>query len=301
MDERGQYLYVSNMETSHADSIRNYNLFGEDRDFPDVAHCETIEARSTLHDWEFAPHRHARLHQILLVQDGGGRAGLEGARHELVPMTVVNLPIGAVHSFSFKPGTRGFVVTLSAEMMDQCLRAEEGLQRVLSRGAVLSAADNLAATMARFHTVFSERDFARAQVLRSLAGLLLGQVAQAIHSAVPLGETPVPDIVVRFQTLVDLHFCDHWTVARYARELAVSATHLSRLTRGATGRPASALIHDRLIREARRNLVYTNLPISRIAYALGFEDPAYFSRVFTRATGRAPRVFRADAAGQRPA
>ena len=301
MDARSHYWYVSNMNPARPNSIRTYNLFGEDSEFPDVAHSETIEARSTLHDWEFAPHRHERLHQIVLVQEGGGQARIEGTSHPLAPMSAVNLPMGSVHGFSFQTGTRGFVVTLSCEMMDHCLRAEEGLQRYLSTGVIFDAGADLTATLARFHSVFSSRDFARAQVLRSLAGLLLGQTALAIHRANPLEETPQSGVVSRFQTLVDLHFCDHWTVARYARELAVSATHLSRLTRAATGRPASALIQDRLIREARRNLVYTNLPVSRIAYALGYEDPAYFSRVFFRNTGRSPRAFRAHASGNRPA
>jgi AraC family transcriptional activator of pobA len=98
--------------------------------------------------------------------------------------------------------------------------------------------------------------------------------------------------LLRFQALVDLHFIDHWMVSDYAKGLAISPTHLSRMTRAATGRPASGLIEERLIREARRNLVYTNLTVSRIAYALGFEDPAYFSRVFTRATGLSPKAFR---------
>ena len=56
--------------------ILNYNLFGESRDLPDVVHCETIEARSRLHNWEFAPHRHARLHQVLLLEQGSGRVPL---------------------------------------------------------------------------------------------------------------------------------------------------------------------------------------------------------------------------------
>ena len=34
-------------------------------------------------------------------------------------------------------------------------------------------------------------------------------------------------------------------------------------------------------------------PVSTVAYALGFSDPAYFSRVFSRATGLSPRAFRA--------
>ena len=39
-------------------------------------------------------------------------------------------------------------------------------------------------------------------------------------------------------------------------------------------------------------LSYTNLPVSQVAYMLGFNDPAYFSRVFANATGMAPREFR---------
>jgi AraC family transcriptional activator of pobA len=52
------------------------------------------------------------------------------------------------------------------------------------------------------------------------------------------------------------------------------------------------MIRDRMVREARRHLVYTNLSISQIAYALRFEDPAYFTRTFTQATGQSPRDFR---------
>ena len=77
-------------------SIQSYNLFGEVRDLPDVVHCETIAARSVLHDWELAAHRHARLHQILLVARGGGRATMEGQTHRLRPMSAVSVSILAL-------------------------------------------------------------------------------------------------------------------------------------------------------------------------------------------------------------
>jgi len=48
------------------------------------------------------------------------------------------------------------------------------------------------------------------------------------------------------------------------------------------------------VREARRNLAYTQLQIATIADTLGFNDAAYFSRVFTRVTGVSPRQFRAQ-------
>ena len=46
------------------ETVRSYSLYGEAGHLPDVMHCETIAQRSVLHDWELAPHRHDRLHQI---------------------------------------------------------------------------------------------------------------------------------------------------------------------------------------------------------------------------------------------
>ncbi|MFN4100383.1 MAG: helix-turn-helix domain-containing protein [Pararhodobacter sp.] len=290
------------MSRAPAPPIPNYNLFGEADDLPDVVHCETIETRSRLHDWELAAHRHARLHQLLLLQDGSGQVSLEDTRHSLPPGTLVNVPRGVVHGFSFSPDTTGLVVTFAAEMLDQSLRPGEGLQEILAIPLVTAAGADVSLTMSAIGTAFAGRDFARAQVLRSLAGLVLGQAARAIVAAgAPAGKPAPGDLLARFEALVDRHFLEHWAVADYAAALAVSPAHLSRVSRNATGRPASALIEERLIREARRNLVYTNLSVSRIAYALGFEDPAYFTRVFTRATGVSPRAFRQRlaAAGER--
>ncbi len=101
-------------------------------------------------------------------------------------------------------------------------------------------------------------------------------------------------LVRRFEALVERHHLKRWTVSDYANALSINPTHLNRVTRAATGDTASHLILNRLIREARRNLVYTNLPVSKIAYALGFDDPAYFSRVYAAATGLSPRAFRGE-------
>ena len=297
MDAQGLYLYYSNMSPL-PNRILNYNLFGEQGDLPDVVHCETIEARSRLHDWEFAPHRHAGLHQVVLLQDGGGRASLDGREIDLAKMQVVNVPRGIVHGYAFWPETTGLVVTVAAEMLDATLRPDEGVAQVLSRPAAIAARAEVAATFRDMALHFASRGFARAQILRALCGVLLGQIAQSLaeqgHTS---AATPAPALLTRFEALLDRHFAAHWRVSDYADALAVSATHLSRVIRASTGRPASGLIEERVIREARRNLVYTNLPISTIAYELGFDDPAYFSRVFSRATGLSPRGFRERAAG----
>jgi len=274
-------------------TIRTYNLFGEANDLPDVVHCETIAARSVLHEWEFAPHRHARLHQFLLIERGGGKATLEGRPHALRPMHVVNVPIGDVHGFTFKPGTQGWVVTVAAEMLEEVLTPSEGLRRVLAHAAVVRATPQVRATMEQIFAEYAGRHFARAHILRALSGALIGLVARELAGKrrVP-GGTVKSDLLQRFEALLEQHFLQHWTVSDYASALSITSTHLSRMARSATGHPASHLILERIIREARRNLVYTNLPVSTIAYTLGFNDPAYFSRVFCGATGLSPRSFR---------
>ena len=45
-------------------------------------------------------------------------------------------------------------------------------------------------------------------------------------------------------------------------------------------------------REACRRLVYVAAPVSKLAFELGFEDPAYFCRFFKRRTGASPSQYR---------
>lgn len=274
-------------------SIETYNLFGEDHDFPDVVHCETIAARSVLHGWRISTHRHARLHQFLLIERGGGEATLEGQNLRLGPKRIINVPTGQVHGYSFLSGTQGFVLTIAAEMLDQVLLPSEGLPQVLAQGSILRATPQMRAVMRRIFAEFAGLGFARAHMLRSLAAVLIGLVARAMAME---GARPAhgagADLYRRFETLLEQRFLEHWTVAQYAAALSITPTHLSRITRDATGHSASHLILERIVREARRNLVYTNLPVSTVAFALGFEDPAYFSRLFSRAAGSSPRSFR---------
>lgn len=274
-------------------SIETYNLFGEAGDLPDVVHCETIAARSVLHDWTIAPHRHARLHQFLLIESGGGQARMEERTFALTPMRIVNVPVGDVHGYSFVRGTRGWVLTVAAEVLDQVMLPSEGLRRTLADAGVVRGTAEMRAIMKRIFAEYDGRRFARAHVLRAYAALLVGLVAREMAARQATSDARNgAGLFERFEALLESHFLEHWTVSRYAAALSITPTHLSRITRAATGRAASQLIVERIVREARRNLAYTNLPVSTIAYALGFNDPAYFSRLFAEATGLSPRSFR---------
>lgn len=100
------------------------------------------------------------------------------------------------------------------------------------------------------------------------------------------------DLVRRFIEMVEANFRSGLSLVGYAQDLGISVPHLTRVCRQIVGRPAAGIVQDRLMMEARRDLVYTAMPISQIAFRLGFSDPAYFSRFFAARAGVSPSAYR---------
>lgn len=278
--------------------IRNYAFYGEDAEAPreDLLHCETLHARGIIHNWRFRPHRHHGMHQFFWVGAGAGTASIDGTEHRLGPMTALSLPPMSVHGFVFEPGIEGWVVTIPNAHLERILANSDMVMSRLRHPAIFVAresGESLFSAIAREFARFSrERDLA----LTSLTGLLAVWFAREIAdppNAAPAGGDRGQELVARFLRKVEAEFAAHLPVARHAAALGVTPTHLSRVCRALTGRPASQLIQDRLALEARRRLIYTPHAVSEIAYALGFEDPAHFSKFFRKQTGQSPSAFRA--------
>jgi len=98
--------------------------------------------------------------------------------------------------------------------------------------------------------------------------------------------------VQRFRQLIELHYRQNLSVESFARLLGVTRPHLHDACLRGTGRTPLALIHDRIIAEAKLRLEQTELLVEQVAYSLGFRGPAYFNRFFKRMTGQSPGAYR---------
>ncbi|WP_108659857.1 helix-turn-helix domain-containing protein [Acuticoccus kandeliae] len=295
MDTPGPCLHYSNMRQTAAIRIPVFDLYGERRGLPDILHCETIAARSSLHGWNIRPHRHFGLHQFLLVAEGAATIRWEGEERALAVPGLVSVPSRVVHGFRFAPETTGYVLSLPVELVEPSIRLAPMLAAPATGPADARIA-HLFAEAAHEHAGFSPM---RDQNLAALAILIAGRVAEAID-ATGAGRGARPPLLARFEALIEAHFREHWRVGDYAASLGVSAAHLSRVCREGAGASASHLIEARLVVEARRLLAYTAHPVARIADDLGFADPAYFTRAFSRATSMTPTAFRARLASAVP-
>tara|TARA_R110002012_G_scaffold121510_2_gene271069 strand:- start:40375 stop:41223 length:849 start_codon:yes stop_codon:yes gene_type:complete len=100
------------------------------------------------------------------------------------------------------------------------------------------------------------------------------------------------DTIRRFNFLVDIHFRTKRKVADYAELLHKSPKTLSNLFAIYNQKSPQQIILERIALEAKRLINFTDKQNQEIAYELGFNDPAHFSRFFKKMTQMTPSDYR---------
>lgn len=103
--------------------------------------------------------------------------------------------------------------------------------------------------------------------------------------------SPDQGFLSKYLHLVNSHYIEKRTVKEYADLLSVTPNHLSQTIKAVSGKNALSYISERLVREAKSLLLYTDFSISEIAYRLGFSDPANFGKFFKKESGVPPSKF----------
>lgn len=100
---------------------------------------------------------------------------------------------------------------------------------------------------------------------------------------------------LRFRLFVEDNLTAHPTIGRIAAELALSTDGLYQLVKHYAGLSPKEFVTNRLMLEARRRLYYREqTSVKELAFELGFNDPAYFSRLFKKVTGQTVAAFCRD-------
>jgi len=98
---------------------------------------------------------------------------------------------------------------------------------------------------------------------------------------------------------IEADLAGEWSLERLAGMMCLSTVRVRELFVGGVGLPPMRYITVHRIAHARVLLHNTDLTCAEIARRCGFQDPAYFSRIFHRLTGTQPLTYREQARFQR--
>jgi AraC family transcriptional activator of pobA len=289
-----------------------FHLYGDPPDDQafDFIHIETIASRSSIHDWTIRAHRHRNLFQILLIGQGGGEMTFEAATIAFDARCAILVPATIAHGFRFRPAvTDGWVLSFTEDvaeaMGDRRGEALAQLKALAAEPVVPLGDAEHARLMKRAEELHEERFLARAGfriAMRGLLALIAVEVARLAAGRARAGIEavslePTGATVEALRKLVEEYFHKERQLAFYADRLAMTVDRLNDHVRRATGVTAGHLIRQRVLTEAKRQLVFTSQPIHEIAYDLAFSDPSHFARFFRKQTGTTPHEFRAARGG----
>jgi AraC family transcriptional activator of pobA len=244
------------------------------------------------------PHRHD-YHELLWVCSGEGHHRIDGAVAEFTPGSVTIIGRGQVHVLERGVDMVGAVIRFREEMLADCGGLAWILHTPRCQVATVPPSDSThmnALVSALTAELTRPPDGASLDVERHLLAtilLLVERWLEASQAERPVVADNAIQLHRRFSAQLEADYARHHDAAHYAQELRVPAAALSRALVEASGRTTKELISDRVMLEASRLLLFSDLTIGEIAYRTGFRDQLYFSRAFKRNRGAAPSDYRA--------
>ncbi|WP_277962576.1 4-hydroxyphenylacetate catabolism regulatory protein HpaA [Pseudomonas sp. RIT-To-2] len=250
-------------------------------------------------------HRHDRFFQVHYVKTGTVRVYLDDQQYvESGPMFFLTPPT-IPHSFVTEADADGHVLTVRQQLVWQLIESDAALapgpQLPAACVALAGLGSEHGGEITRLECLFDElaREKeatapGRAAALESLTRLIMVSLLRLCANSLAARPARHEDLKIfhRFNELIEANYRQHWPLSHYAEGVGVTEARLNDVCRRIADLPSKRLIQERLMQEARRLLLYTGSSANEICFALGFKDPAYFSRFFQRYAQMTPGEYR---------
>jgi AraC family transcriptional activator of pobA len=249
-------------------------------------------------DWRLTLAHDRPQHLLFWITRGQGRLLLDGRRRGVGTHNAILVPAGTL--FSLDLGRQGVgQVVVVPEGSDLPLPQAPAQLRIRE----VSVMSELTALM---EAATREQQKARPlmrQAMEAHCALISVwlQRQMALEEHVPARPNAAVRLTAAYCRRISADYHQPMTMADHAEALQVTPTHLSRACKAATGRTAADLLTERILYEARRLLISTDVPAQDIARHLGFGSAAYFTRFMLHHTRATPSALRKSGAALRDA
>ena len=260
---------------------------------------ETFEAS----DYVSVPQR-TNYFTVFWVQEGTGTFCAESGQYPFVPNSLLFLVPYQSFKFIAQSGVRGLCLQFHANFL--CIETyheEVGCNGVLFNDTYGMPCVNLEECHARdaarlldeMRRELEGGRLAHSEVLLSYLKIFLVRATRIKLEQQELAcdsHSRLPEVLTNLRQLIEEHFRTHHAPADYAAMLHIAPKSLARLVKMHLNKTLTELIRERVLKQAKWELLHTRKAVKEIAAGLGFHDIFYFSRLFKRATGCSPTFFR---------
>lgn len=266
-------------------------------------YCNTITGHLQNHHSRIEkPHKH-NFYAVFLFTSGTGIHEIDFHRYDVKPGSVFFLYPGQTHSWELSDDANGFLFFHTEEFYEMAY-ASNSIKEFLffesnySEKCIYLNTQQEHHIEALFQALYREAmadEWKKKQFLLSLLTQIYICLNRYIehHSTVSFSSLRhYRHIFSQFEKLLDTHFIEIKSATLYADLLNISQKHLNRIVKSVTTQTTTDIITNRIVLEAKRQLIYTDNSLSQVAQYLGYEDYTYFSKMFKKSTGVSASEFR---------
>jgi AraC-like DNA-binding protein len=241
------------------------------------------------------PHRHQHI-EIIWIRNGNGSLDIDLKSYRLEANMLFCIVPGQLHQLEMDATVEGFLVSFPEQLMnggndDFDLLYRSGLFHLLLRSPGIrmqsDAAQEIDEIIRRLHKEVNNGYILSKEVIKRYTSIFLIYLARQFDGTLQVSvQTRNVRLVKNFISLVEKKFTTCKLVKQYASELAVTPNYLNEIVKRISGYSAGYHIRQRVVLEARRRAAYSDVSMKEIAYHLGFEDIAHFSKFFKSVYGK---------------
>jgi len=280
-----------------APSVLQLGNFKKREEEAPAFYLKTFREHKKEHPFVMDAHAHD-FYLISIFTKGSGSHTIDFTTYPVTKGSIFFMSPGEMHAWELSDDTEGYVIFFSASFYRMDARTAQ-LQQFpffragdkLSCGSLNTAQQK---EIGRFIALLEAENQAespyRAGILRSILDALLYKLSSFLEKE--KARRPQASLVPQLEALIETHYKEHRPAAFYAAELHISTQQMNAHAKNYLNKTVAELLQERLIAEAKRLLVYSDLTVSEIAYELNFSDSSYFNRFFKRAEKLTPEQFR---------
>lgn len=265
-------------------------------------YCNSIENHLVSgHKNIHKPHRH-NFYLTVLFTHGSGVHEIDFVTYEVKPGSLFFLNPGQMHHWILSADVSGFIFFHTQSFYDlhftqNRINGFPFFYSVQNAPVLYVEATKLSYFTSLFEQIHVENAseyVLKSQKIKGLVDLIYIESTRLYIGNADLNgnrQHPYSGKFQELQQLVEQYYKEQKSPSWYADKLHISAKHLNRIAQGMVAKTTTDIILDRVFLEAKRELILRKFSFNAIADDLGYDDYAYFSRLFKKKCGKTPSDF----------